>query len=71
MIASHFDLDLSDVIAFGDDINDYDMLKAAGTGVAMGNATNDLKEVADYVTETNDNEGIPKWIDKYLLTEPT
>lgn len=69
VIANHFNIPLSDVVAFGDDINDCDMLKAAGIGVAMGNAINDLKEIADYVTETNDNDGISKWITANLLTE--
>jgi Cof subfamily protein (haloacid dehalogenase superfamily) len=58
---------LSDVIAFGDDINDMEMLKMAGIGVAMGNAIDSVKEIADYVTKTNDNEGISVWINKYLL----
>jgi hydroxymethylpyrimidine pyrophosphatase-like HAD family hydrolase len=42
------------------------MLKISGIGVAMGNATNAVKEAADYTTETNDNEGISVWISKYL-----
>lgn len=71
VIANHFMIPLSDVAAFGDDINDCDMLKAAGIGVAMGNAINNLKEIADYVTETNDNDGISKWITANLLTERT
>jgi hydroxymethylpyrimidine pyrophosphatase-like HAD family hydrolase len=65
--AECFSIPMADVIAFGDDINDMEMLKAAGTGVAMGNAIDSVKEIADYVTETNDNEGIAVWINKYLL----
>jgi len=65
--AEYFNISLSDVIAFGDDVTDGDMLKTAGVGVAMANAREQVKEIADYITETNDNEGIAVWIDKYLL----
>ena len=62
-----FNISPHDIIAFGDDTNDIKMLKTAGTGVAMGNAINSVKEVADYITESNDNEGISAWINKYLI----
>ncbi|WP_243290868.1 Cof-type HAD-IIB family hydrolase [Bacillus sp. FJAT-47783] len=47
-----------DVVAFGDGLNDMEMIQFAGTGVAMGNAVQSLKEVADYVTKPVDEEGI-------------
>ncbi|MHC5247272.1 HAD family hydrolase [Enterococcus sp. LJL90] len=50
----------ADVIAFGDGNNDKEMLKAAGVGVAMGNADDDVQAVADLVTATNDDDGIAK-----------
>ncbi len=62
-----YSIPLHDIIAFGDDINDIEMLKTAGTGVAMGNAIKSVRETADYITESNDNEGISFWINKYLL----
>lgn len=65
--AELFNIPLTDVIAFGDDINDTEMLKTAGIGVAMGNAVDSLKEIADYITQTNDNDGISVWINNYLL----
>lgn len=49
-----------ETIAFGDGTNDLDMIKEAGTGVAMGNAVPALKEAADYVTAAVDEEGIRK-----------
>jgi len=67
--AGYFNIPLSGVIAFGDDINDIEMLKTAGIGVAMGNAIAAVKDIADFVTETNDNEGISVWINKYLLNK--
>ena len=63
-----FNVSLTNIIVFGDDINDMEMLKAAGIGVAMGNAIDVVKEIADYITETNDNEGISIWINNHLLT---
>ncbi|WP_027408293.1 Cof-type HAD-IIB family hydrolase [Anoxybacteroides tepidamans] len=47
-----------DVYAFGDGLNDLEMLQFAGTGVAMGNAKEEVKEVADFVTKSVDEEGI-------------
>lgn len=59
-------IDLSEVIAFGDNYNDLDMIKVAGIGVAMGNAVDALKEVADRITDSNDNDGIAKILQEYL-----
>ena len=56
-----------DVIAFGDDYNDYDMIKNAGTGVAMENAEDCIKEIADVITDSNLNEGVSNYIKKELL----
>lgn len=50
----------ADTMAFGDGGNDMAIIRAAGTGVAMGNANECLKAVADYVTDSVDNSGIAK-----------
>jgi Cof subfamily protein (haloacid dehalogenase superfamily) len=55
-------LDHGSVVAFGDDYNDMEMIENAGVGVAMGNAVEALKSVADYVTATNDEDGIAAFI---------
>lgn len=65
--ADYYNIPLSEVIAFGDDITDFEMLEIAGTGIAMGNAIDSVKTVANYVTDSNDNDGISKWIYKFLL----
>jgi Cof subfamily protein (haloacid dehalogenase superfamily) len=65
--AEYFNIPLADVIAFGDDVNDMDMLKTAGIGVAMGNALEKVKDAADYICDTNDNDGIAKWIQEKIL----
>ena len=49
---------ISDSIAFGDSGNDLEMMNCAGIAVAMGNATNAIKEAADYVTSDVDKDGI-------------
>lgn len=56
-----------EIIACGDAGNDLSMVKYAGLGVAMGNATDDVKKVADYITSTNDEDGIAKVIEKFIL----
>ena len=65
--AEYFNVPLADVIAFGDDINDIEMLKTAGIGVAVGNAISAVKEIADYVCGTNDNDGVAVWIEENIL----
>lgn len=50
--------DLSDTVAFGDSMNDFEVIKKAGIGVAMGNAVSELKEIADYVTSSIAEDGI-------------
>lgn len=47
-------------MTFGDGNNDIEMLNLAGTGVAMGNAANHVKDAANLVTDTNDQDGIYK-----------
>ncbi|WP_028532251.1 Cof-type HAD-IIB family hydrolase [Paenibacillus sp. UNC217MF] len=58
-----------EVIAMGDSYNDVAMIKFAGLGVAMGNAPADIQALADYVTDTNMNDGVAKVVEKYVLGE--
>jgi len=55
------------VIACGDGFNDISMVEYAGLGVAMANAQDELKEAADYVTFSNDEDGVAHVIEKYIL----
>jgi hydroxymethylpyrimidine pyrophosphatase-like HAD family hydrolase len=57
-----------ETICIGDNENDLSMIEYAGMGVAMGNATDVLKSVANYVTDTNDNDGVAKAIEKLALS---
>ncbi|MBQ2802364.1 MAG: HAD family phosphatase [Lachnospiraceae bacterium] len=58
-----------DAICCGDGFNDISMIQYAGTGVAMGNAQPAVKEVADYVTGTNDEDGLVEVIDEFIMKE--
>lgn len=56
-------IDPKQTVAFGDAENDIPMLKAAGVGVAMGNAADSVKAAADAVTGTNNEDGIAQWLE--------
>ena len=58
-----------ELICIGDNENDISMLQFAGVSVAMGNAIKEVKEIADYVTDTNKNNGVAKAIEKFILKE--
>ncbi|WP_156288846.1 Cof-type HAD-IIB family hydrolase [Oceanobacillus salinisoli] len=65
-IAHYFDISKENIIAFGDEDNDLEMIDYAGVGVAMGNAIDELKQVADHVTDTNEEDGIGIFLNSYL-----
>lgn len=56
-----------ETICIGDNENDISMIEYAGCGVAMGNAADALKSAADYITDTNDNDGVAKAIEKLVF----
>ncbi|GAE28299.1 haloacid dehalogenase-like hydrolase [Halalkalibacter wakoensis JCM 9140] len=58
-----------EVIAMGDSYNDEAMIRFAGLGVAMGNAPDDIKAIADHVTDTNMNDGVAKVIEEFVLSK--
>ena len=65
-VANHLGIDTTKIAAFGDDFNDIDMLEKCGIGVAMSNGIAQAKVVADFVCDTNDNDGVAKWLTEYL-----
>lgn len=66
-VCKELNITMDEVMAIGDSLNDLTMVEQAGIGVAMGNAQEKLKEVADYITYTNDEDGIAKVIEKFIL----
>ena len=66
-LCDYLGVDVSQSMSFGDGTNDISMLKAAGIGVAMGNAMDEVKVHADYVTDTCDNDGMAKAIERFCF----
>jgi 3-deoxy-D-manno-octulosonate 8-phosphate phosphatase KdsC-like HAD superfamily phosphatase len=58
------------VMAVGDAENDIEMIQLAGVGVAMGQAAEDVKAAADYVTSSNDADGVAEALERFVLTKP-
>lgn len=63
----HYGIAREEIMAFGDSFNDIEMLEYAGFGVAMGNASDKVKSVADFVTKTNNLHGVAYAIEKFVL----
>ena len=62
-LARIWGIDKAEILSFGDDLNDIDMLEYTGIGVAMGNAVDEVKSAADFVCDSNDDDGLAKWIE--------
>jgi len=56
-----------EIICIGDNENDLSMIKFAGLGVAMGNSNDEIKKAADYVTSTNDEDGVAEVLENYII----
>ena len=56
----------AEIVAMGDNYNDVEMIQFAGMGVAMGNAPDDIKARAGFVTDTNNNDGVRKALEKFF-----
>ncbi len=70
LLCKHLGFSAENVMAMGDEANDFTMLEWAGLGVAMANAVADAKQIADKVTRlTNDQSGVAEAIQKYILNE--
>lgn len=67
MVSDYYGIQAEDIMAIGDQENDRSMVQFAGIGVAMENANQSLKEVADYITDSNESDGVSKAIKKYVL----
>ncbi|SFG31784.1 Cof-type HAD-IIB family hydrolase [Oribacterium sp. WCC10] len=63
----HFGISLEDTYAFGDSLNDLEMLEKVKVGIAMGNAVEETKKSADYVTDDIDKDGISKALKHFGL----
>jgi Cof subfamily protein (haloacid dehalogenase superfamily) len=68
-LALKFNIKREEIIAIGDNFNDMDMIEYAGLGVAMGNAPDYLKEVAQFVTHSNDEDGVRHVLERFILNK--
>ena len=66
-ISEKFEIPTEKIVAFGDDFNDIGMLQLCGKGVAMENAIEQVKSVADFITLSNNEDGVAKFLEKFLL----
>lgn len=69
LLAKELGLSRDEIICVGDANNDKHMIEYAGLGVAMGNATEEIKELADYITLSNNEDGVAHVINKFILEE--
>ena len=66
-LTKHLGIDISMIVAFGDDYNDIEMIKAVGMGVAMGNAIKEVKTIAKHIALSNDEDGAARFIADNIL----
>lgn len=68
-LKNYWGIKTDEVLTIGDQNNDIDLLKAGGIKIAMGNATEELKTVADYITDTVNNNGFVKAVERFIYDE--
>ncbi|MDN6639600.1 MAG: HAD-IIB family hydrolase [Tetragenococcus sp.] len=66
-LSDHLEIKLKEIMVFGDHLNDIEIIQGAGLGVAMGNASAKTQQVADYVTQSNDRDGIVAALQHFRL----
>lgn len=67
ILSKKYKINMKDIIAFGDNENDLDMITSVGLGVAMENGIDLIKENADIITRSNDEDGVAMVLEKYIL----
>ncbi|HLR72781.1 MAG TPA: Cof-type HAD-IIB family hydrolase [Pseudogracilibacillus sp.] len=67
-VANYYGIPKHRIVAFGDGSNDLEMIDYAGVGVAMTNGLTEIKQVAKYVTDTNENDGVANFLTEYFKT---
>lgn len=67
LLCEHFWIGLHEAVAFGDDVNDLEMLRECGVGVAVANALDEVKAAANEVCGANDDDGVAEWLRRNLL----
>lgn len=68
-VKSYLNIDSSNIIAFGDEDNDLEMIKYAQYGIAMDNGLDDLKHIANHITYSNNEDGIGRYLNEFFKLE--
>ncbi len=68
-LCRHLGISMEDVMAIGDNVNDSSMLSKVGLPVAVGNAKEEIRQMAKYVTASNDDNGVAQAVEKWVLCE--
>lgn len=66
-LAAILNIQTSEIITFGDDLNDIEMLTECGYGIAVENAVPEVKKIADFICKSNDNDGVAEYIENHIL----
>ena len=66
-LARHWNISPSEIVTFGNDLNDIDMLASVGFGVAVENAFDEVKAAAKYICRSNEEDGLAKWLSANVL----
>ncbi len=67
LLCDRYGISMEDTIAIGDELNDIDMIENAGLGIAVGNANQRIKDVAKFITLTNDEDGVAHALEKFII----
>ena len=66
-LAAFFGIQIANIVAFGDDFNDIEMLQECGISVAVANAIDEAKAAAACICDSNDEDGVAKWLEEHVL----
>ena len=66
-ISSHYKIGIENIVCFGDNENDLEMVRNCGTGIAVENGIEEIKKTARYVCGSNEENGVAKWIESHIL----
>jgi len=66
-VAAYYQFNADSFVAFGDDVNDVEMVQNCGIGVAVANAIDEVKVVSNHICASNDEDGVAKWLEEHLL----
>lgn len=66
-LSEDLNINIENIIAFGDDVCDIEMIEKCGIGIAMDNGIDEVKTVSKYICQSNDKDGIAKWIERNVF----